>query len=103
MHRAIVSEYLIDLVDEYFGNLIEEIVMKYYKDSIDLEIEYENILLYIVDKLTEGKEEYGDPVKFRELMRKLGHKRGVSKLLVSYLISKYIEEENEENNIVDEI
>jgi len=86
-----ISDYYVDLVEEYLGDLIEEIVYKYYSDKIDLELEYELLLSYIVQNLTDD-EKYGDVDNFRELLRKLGRRKGVAKLVISYLVSQYIED-----------
>jgi len=86
-----ISDYYVDLVEEYLGDLIEEVVYKYYSDKIDLELEYELLLSYIVQNLTDD-EKYGDVNNFRELLRKLGRRKGVAKLVISYLVSQYIED-----------
>ena len=100
-HGTIFTDYLADLVEEHLGNIIEEIIDKYYGDRIDKELEYEEILRFITTELMGTDEEDYDETEFTKILRKLAHKRSIGKLVVSYLISKYIENrdrvfENEE-------
>ncbi len=96
-HRAIFTDYFVDLVEEYLGDMIESIVYKYYSDKIDLEIEYESLLSFIVDQLVgDNRDYYEDIDRFRDFLKKLGRRKSISKLVISYLISRYIEGSEED-------
>jgi len=88
---------LVELVDHHLGSLIEEIVERYYKNSIDLEIEYDHILRFIVEKLVENNSSYSEE-DFKRVLREVVRESGVCKLVVSYLISEYIDENFKKDN-----
>jgi len=89
-HRTSLAEYYADLVDEHLGSIIEEVVDKYYSDFIDIELEYMDILIFITLELLNGVEEE-DEKHFRQILKTLSRKRGIGKLVISYLVSRYIE------------
>jgi len=91
----------IKLVDEYLGSLIEELIDRYYSDQIDKEFAYDDVLFYITVKLLEDKNSRSKRVFARKL-RKLARDKSIGKLLLSYLISKYIEERGEQLELLDE-
>jgi len=85
-------EYLVDLAEQYLGDIIEEVVEKYYSDKIDLSERYVDILEYITEKIIDDSLK-GDenPEKFKKIVRKLSARPYVAKMLISYLVSEYIE------------
>jgi len=91
----------VKLVDEYLGSLIEELIDRYYSDQIDKEFAYDDILLYITVKLL-GREDPRSSKAFAKKLRKLARDKSIGKLLLSYLISKYIEERGEQLELLDE-
>ncbi|ABN70356.1 hypothetical protein Smar_1264 [Staphylothermus marinus F1] len=92
-YESPLIEYFVDLTEQYLGDLIEEVVEQYYEDKIDIATEYEAILEYIIEKFVKEslRGEY-DPEKFEKLLRRLSRNKGIGKLVVSYLVSRYIEE-----------
>jgi len=96
--EALLYDYLMDLVEEHLGDLIEEVVEKYYSDYIDLEMEYENVLRYITQTLAGEHGEYEDPDRFRDMLKKMVKRKNVGKLIISYLVSKYIESFTEDDS-----
>jgi len=96
-YRMTLFNKLVELVDHHLGSLIEEIVERYYKNSIDLEIEYDHILRFIVEKLVENNSSYSEE-DFKRVLREVVRESGVCKLVVSYLISEYIDENFKKDN-----
>jgi len=91
-HGTIFTDYFADLVEEHLGNIIEEIIEKYYEDQIDKEFEYEEILKFITAELMGTNNVDYDEAEFTKTLRKLARKKSVGRLVISYLIAKYIEE-----------
>ncbi len=87
-------DYL-DLTDAYLGEVIEDIASKYYPD-IDLSTEYGELLEYISERLIEGffKDEIPDPSAYERKLSRLTSRSNRTFLnnVISYLISRYIEE-----------
>ncbi len=91
------ADYM-DITDAYLGEIIEEIVAKYY-DDIDLSMEYGELLEYISKKLIEGLfSEHPSPERYERTLRRLSSRkfRSVIMNVVSYLISRYLDENEEE-------
>lgn len=99
-YRPLVLNKLVKLVDHHLGSLIEEIAEKYYGKDIDLELEYDDVLKFITEKLLGDSFEYSEE-EFRETLREIIGESSISKLLISYLLSKYIEESIREESYSD--
>ena len=91
-----MMEYLTDVAEEYLGDMIEELVEKYYSDQIDLSEEYPDLLSFItlklINKSLNGSEDVG---RFRRVLAKLSRRKDIAKIVVSYLISEYIRSRDE--------
>ncbi len=85
-------EYLVDLAEQYLGDIIEEVIEKYYSDKIDLSERYVDVLEFITEKIIDDSLN-GDenPERFKKIVRKLAARPYIAKMLISYLISEYIE------------
>lgn len=82
---------LVKLVDHHLGSLIEEIAEKYYRKDIELDLEYEDVLKFITEKLLADSISY-DEEEFRKTLREIVGETSVSKLIISFLLAEYIEE-----------
>lgn len=86
------ADYM-DITDAYLGEIIEEVVEKYYED-IDLSSEYGELLEYISVQLIKGLFNYTPlPEKYERTLRRLLGKKYRSLIfnIVSFLVSKYLE------------
>lgn len=84
------KEYYYDMVDRYLGSEIEELVFKYYESSIDIDEEYEDLISYITDYLlTKLNYDYNS---FRKTIGYLKKHPSLGRLLVSYIVSNYIDD-----------
>lgn len=88
-------EYLLDLVEQHLGDLIDEVIDEYYADKIDIEAEYEDLLRYITEKLAGKNRDFENIDKFEKLLYKLIRRKSIGKLIISYLVAKYIESASE--------
>ncbi|WP_440059860.1 hypothetical protein ACSU1N_01470 [Thermogladius sp. 4427co] len=82
----------LDMTDEMLGDIIEEVIEEYYEDKIDIEAEYEDILNYIVKRLIKKTRGKSDAEKYLKILRNLRRRASIAKLVISYLVSQYIEE-----------
>ncbi len=81
----------VDLTDQYLGELIEEVIEKYYPELMEI-VDFDEILEYITVKIINGDKRYDDYDAYKKLLRKLSRNKQIAKTLISYLISKYIDE-----------
>lgn len=88
--KLLKKEYYMDVLDEYLGELIEEIVIRYYEDKIDVDEEYLDILEFIADRLMNS--ESGSSTGFEKKVSRLSRNPSLARVIVSYLVSKYVEE-----------
>lgn len=88
--KLLKKDYYIDVLDEYFGELIEEIVLRYYEDKIDIDEEYIDVLEYIADKFVNKSKSSSN--SFEKKIIKLSNNPSLAKVIISYLVSRYIEE-----------
>ncbi|MEZ0394366.1 MAG: hypothetical protein ABWK00_04920 [Desulfurococcaceae archaeon] len=88
--REELEEEVAQLIDMYLGEAIEEVVGRYYEDQVDLEADYEDLVEFMASEIVKGLGE-ADPSYYEAELRKLRRAPGVSKALVSYLVSKYID------------
>lgn len=97
LDESMILEYLTDIAEEYLGDMIEELVERYYSDKIDLAEEYPELLgfitLKLVNKSLNGDE---DPDKFRKVIGRLSRRKSLAKAVISYLISEYISERDDD-------
>jgi len=97
LDESMILEYLTDMAEEYLGDIIEELVEKYYSDKIDLAEEYPDLLEFITLRLVnESLNGDEDPDKFRKVIGRLSRRKSLAKAVISYLISEYITERDEE-------
>lgn len=92
---TLFTDFLTDLVEESLGELIEEIIEKYYEDKIDKEYEYERIIQYVTEKIAEDSDPLRNSAKIVSTIRLLSRKKSIGRLVISYLIAKYIEERDQ--------
>jgi len=91
---------LLEAIEEKLGDVIEDLIDRYYSDKIDLELEFEDILDFIASELGSGSDlEYSGEV-IKEV-KKLSRNRHVAELVISYLLSKYIEQRSSRINDYD--
>ncbi len=86
------ADYM-DITDAYLGEIIEEIVEKYY-DDIDLSSEYGELLEYISKELIKGLfNDVPTPERYERTLRRLSSRKYRSLIfnIVSFLVSKYLE------------
>ena len=86
------ADYM-DITDAYLGEIIEEVVERYY-DDIDLSSEYGELLEYISMELVNGL--FNDtplPERYERTLRRLSSRKYRSLVfnIVSFLVSKYLE------------
>lgn len=91
-HRAMLIKRLVDLVDEHLGLVIEELAERYYSSDVDVddEHEYEHLLKFIAMELL-GDASESSEIELRKIIRELEADSSITKLVISYLISRYIE------------
>lgn len=90
----------IDITDSYLGDLIEEVVTKFYSE-LDLSDEYGDLLEFISSKMVEGlfgRESPPDPSAYESKLRRLMGRSNRTKLMniISYLVSLYISSKEKE-------
>ncbi len=88
--EPVLSVY-IDLTDQYLGELIEEVIERYYPDIIEI-VDFEDLLEYITLKIMNGNKRLNNYEEYQKLLRRLLRNKQIAKTLISYLISKYLEE-----------
>jgi uncharacterized Rmd1/YagE family protein len=85
---------LIDTIESVVGDIVSELIDKYYSDRVETDYEYERILYSIARQVKEevfnNKATLNDVIEYLE---KLRSRRSVAKLVLSYFIARSIEEE----------
>jgi len=85
---------LIDTIESVVGDLVSELIDKYYSDRVETDYEYERILYSIARQVKQevfnNKATLNDVIEYLE---KLRSRRSVAKLVLSYFIARSIEEE----------
>lgn len=89
--EPVMFDVLMNLTDEFLGDIIDEVLEKYYSDT-RLMIDYEELLEYITMEIVEKNENADDYETFHKLVKKLARQRSLARVFVSYLISKYLEQ-----------
>lgn len=91
--RAQYRRKLIDSVESVVGDLVNDIIDRYYGDRVESEYDYEKILYYIARHIKQ--EVFSNKASFDEVVEylsKLRTKGSLAKLVLSYMISKALEE-----------
>ena len=87
-----VNEDVLMMLDMYLGDIVTEVVRRHGYPVV-LEEEYYDILMYIYEELVKtwfGGREPGIE-ELRERLRKARRERAQLEVLISYLVSKYLE------------
>ncbi|MGB9826980.1 MAG: hypothetical protein ACPLSM_00485 [Thermosphaera sp.] len=86
------EESVVDVVDEAIGDILEELLEKYYGDNLESEEDYDELVYNIVSSIRKevfkGK---ADVAEIREFLYKLREKPQIAKLVLSYIIGNYFE------------
>jgi hypothetical protein len=92
--RSQYKRKLVDYVDSVVGDIVDELVNKYYSDKIGGYQDYEKLLYNIAreikNEVLRGKGTINDIVAYLESLRS---KRNVANLILSYLIGKILNKE----------
>ncbi|MFZ8783375.1 MAG: hypothetical protein ACO2OR_05270 [Desulfurococcaceae archaeon] len=92
--RSQYKRKLADYVDSVVGDIVDELVNKYYSDKIEGYQDYEKLLYNIAreikNEVLRGKGTINDIVVYLESLRS---KRNVANLILSYLIGKILNKE----------
>jgi uncharacterized Rmd1/YagE family protein len=85
---------LIDTIESVVGDIVSELIDKYYSDRVETDYDYERILYSIAHQVKQevfnNKATLNDVIEYLE---KLRSRRSVAKLVLSYFIARSIEEE----------
>jgi uncharacterized Rmd1/YagE family protein len=85
---------LIDTIESVVGDIVSELIDKYYSDRVETDYDYERILYSIARQVKQevfnNKATLNDVIEYLE---KLRSRRSVAKLVLSYFIARSIEEE----------
>lgn len=89
---------LIDSVENVIGDLVYDIIDKYYGDRVESEYDYEKILYsiarYIKQEVFNNKATLNDIIEYLD---RLKAKRNLARLVLSYMISRAVEESGGEH------
>ncbi|MEM0000851.1 MAG: hypothetical protein QXH02_05130 [Desulfurococcaceae archaeon] len=85
---------LIDSIESVIGDLVSDIIGKYYGERVETDYDYERILYSIArqvkQEVFDNKAAFNDIIEY---LSKLRAKRNLAKLVLSYMISRALEEE----------
>ncbi|MEM0246239.1 MAG: hypothetical protein QXP03_04645 [Desulfurococcaceae archaeon] len=85
---------LIDSIESVIGDLVSDIIGKYYGERVETDYDYERILYSIArqvkQEVFDNKAAFNDVIEY---LSKLRAKRNLAKLVLSYMISRALEEE----------
>ncbi|MCC6053756.1 MAG: hypothetical protein LM589_00320 [Thermosphaera sp.] len=85
---------LIDTIESVVGDIVSELIDKYYSDRVETDYDYERILYSIAHQVKQevfnNNATLNDVIEYLE---KLRSRRSVAKLVLSYFIARSIEEE----------
>lgn len=86
------KQELIDSVEIEIGDIVSELINKYYGDFVETDRDYSRVLRSITRQVEievfKGK---ASPEEVLEYLRKIKSKKGIAKLVLSYMISNAIE------------
>lgn len=93
--RSQYKRKLVDYIDSAVGDIIDDLVNKYYSDKVEGYKDYEKLLYTIAREIKvevlRGKGSVNDIVAYLE---KLRSKRNVANLILSYFIGKALSQED---------
>lgn len=93
--RSQYKRKLVDYIDSAVGDIIDDLVSKYYSDKVEGYKDYEKLLYTIAREIKvevlRGKGSINDIVAYLE---KLKSKRNVANLVLSYFIGKALSQED---------
>lgn len=84
---------LIDSVENIIGDLVNDIIDKYYGERVETDYDYERILYSIARQVKQ--EVFNNKAAFDEVIEYLSRlrtKRNFAKLVLSYMVSRALEE-----------
>ncbi|MEM0004010.1 MAG: hypothetical protein QXE10_04800 [Desulfurococcaceae archaeon] len=91
--KAQYRRKLIDSIENTIGDIVNELIDKYYGDRIETEYDYEKILYSIAHQVKQevfdNKAALNDVIEY---LNKLRNKKSIAKLIISYMISRALEE-----------
>jgi oligoribonuclease NrnB/cAMP/cGMP phosphodiesterase (DHH superfamily) len=76
------EETVVDIIDEAIGDILEELLEKYYGDNLESEEDYDELIYNIVNSIK--KEVFKGKADVAEI-------RHIAKLVLSYIIGNYFE------------
>jgi len=86
------EETVVDIIDEAIGDILEELLEKYYGDNLESEEDYDeliyNIVNFIKKEVFKGK---ADVAEIRDFLYRFREKPHIAKLVLSYIIGNYFE------------
>ncbi len=93
--KPLITNTLIELTEEFLGEIIDEVLEKYYTDT-ELGFDYDELIEYITRELAFKNNAAGDYDKYYRMMKKLARHRPIAETLIGYLIYRFMEENKEE-------
>jgi len=93
--RSQYKRKLVDYIDNTVGDIIDDLVNKYYSDKVERYQDYEKLLYTIAREIKvevlRGKGSINDIIAYLE---RLKTKRNIANLVLSYLIGKALNQED---------
>lgn len=84
---------LIDSIENVIGDLVNDIIDKYYGERVETDYDYEKILYSIARQIKQevfdNKAAFDDVIEY---LSRLRTKRNFAKLVLSYMVSRALEE-----------
>lgn len=84
---------LIDSIENAIGDIVNELIDKYYGDKVESEYDYERILFTIANitrhEVFNSNADLEDVIRYLE---RLKSNKAVARLVISYLISRALDE-----------
>lgn len=91
--KSYYKKKVVSAVDNVIGDIIDEILDKYYSDYVETKYEYERLLYKIVERVKqEVFNNNATPEDVIEYFKNLRSKKHQAKLVLSYLIAAALEE-----------
>lgn len=87
---------LLDAVESAIGDIVNDVIDKYYGDKVETDYDYERVL-YAIARLVK-QEVYGGKASLNDIvdyLMKLRSKKSFAKLVLSYLVARALEEGEE--------
>lgn len=87
---------LVDTIDNLIGDIVDDIINRYYGDLVETDHDYERILYaiarYIKQEVFEDKATVNDIIEY---LSRLRTKKSFARLILSYLVARALEEREE--------